>query len=77
VKAICAFRLLSFENYRLTFVSEGKSVRVVSIYQLDQNKKNGLKPANFFKEFSEFVDSLATNSGHRLILCDFNIHWDC
>jgi len=30
-----------------------------------------------FKEFSEFVDSLATNNGHLLILGDFNIHWDC
>jgi len=38
---------------------------------------NYLKAADFFKEFSGFVDSLATNSGHMLILDDFNIHWDC
>jgi len=40
-------------------------------------KKNGLKAADFFKEISGFVDSLATNSGHLLILGGFNIYWDC
>ena len=28
-------------------------------------------------EFSGFVHSLATNSGHMLILGDFSIHWYC
>jgi len=36
-----------------------------------------MKEADFFKEFSGFVDLLATNIGHLLILGDFNIHWDC
>ena len=48
------------------------SVRVGIIYRLHPTKKNGLKAADFFKEFSGFVDSLATNSGHLLILGDFN-----
>ena len=71
------FQAKSFENYQLTFISGGISVRVAIIYRLHPTKKNGLKAADFFKEFSEFVDSLATNSGHLLILGDFNIHWDC
>jgi len=45
----------SFENYQLTFVPEGISVR------------------DFFKEFSGFVDFIATNNGRLLILGDFNI----
>ena len=73
VKPICAFRLSIFENYQLTFVSGGISVRVAIICRLHPTKK----AADFFNDFSEFVDSLATNSGHLLILSDFNIHWDC
>jgi len=33
-----------------------------------------MKAADFFKEIG---DSLATNSGHMLILGDFSIHWYC
>ena len=67
----------SFENYQLTFISGGINVRVAIIYRLHPTKKNGLKAADFFKEFSGFVDSLSTNSGHLLILGDFNKHWAC
>ena len=41
----------AFENYQLTFVSGGISVRVSIIYRLHPTKKNGLKAADFFKEF--------------------------
>ena len=68
------FQSKSFENYQLTFVSGGISVRVAIIYRLHPSKKNGLKAAHFFKEYSGFVESLTTNSGHLLILGDFNIH---
>ena len=54
------FQAKSFENYQLTFVSGRISVRVSIIYRLNSTKKY------FFKEFSGFVDSLATNSGHLL-----------
>jgi len=53
------------------------SVRVAIIYRLHPTKKNGLKAADFFKEFWNFVDSLVTNSGRLLMLGDFNIQWDC
>ena len=59
------------------FISGGISVRVAIIYRLHPTKKNGLKAADFFKEVTGFVDPLATNSGHLLILGDFNKHWDC
>jgi len=55
----------------------GDKCCVAIIYRLHPTKKNGLKAAGFFKTFSKFVDSFATNSGHLLILGDFNIHWDC
>jgi len=71
------FQAKSFENYQLTFISGRINVRVAIITRLHPTKKNGLKAADFFKEFSGFVDSLDTNSGHLLILGDFNIHWDC
>ena len=64
----------SFVNYELTFVSERISIPVAIIYLFHPNKKNGEKAADFFKECSEFVDSLATNNDHLLILGDFNIH---
>jgi len=35
-----------------------------------------MKATEVLKEFLEFVDSLATNNGHMLIVCDFNISWD-
>jgi len=70
------FQAKSFENQQLTFVSGRISVRVAIIYRLHPTKKYGLKAADFFKEFSGFVYSLATNSGHLLILNDFNIHWN-
>ena len=64
VKPICAFMLslLKITNL-LTFVPGVIIVRVAIIYQ---SKKNGLKVADFFKECSGFVDSLATNSGHLI-----------
>ena len=68
------FQGKSFENNQLTFVSGGISVRVAIIYRLHPTKKNGMKAADFFKEFSGFVDSLATNSSHLQILGDFNIN---
>jgi len=52
------------------------SVRIAFIYRLRLTKKNGLKVSYFFKEVLEFLDSLATNSGHLLILGDLNIHWN-
>ena len=55
------FQAKSFENNQLTFVSGGINVRVAIIDRLHPSKKNGLKAADFFKEF---VASLATNSGH-------------
>ena len=45
------FQSISFENYQLTFVSGGISVRVAIIYRLHPSKKNGLKAADFFKEY--------------------------
>jgi len=76
VQPICAFRQ-SFEKLPTEFCIWGICVRVTIIYLLHPTKKNGLKAADFFKECSGFVDSLATNSGHLLILGDFNIHGDC
>ena len=61
----------------LCFFTEGIGVRIAIIYRLHPTKKNRLKAADFCKEVSEFVHSLATNSGHLLILGDFNIHWNC
>ena len=46
------------------------------MYWLHLTKKNGLKSSDFFREFSEYVDSLAISKGHLLIVGDFNIHWD-
>jgi len=66
VKTICDFRL-SLENYQITFVSGGISVHVNIIYRLHQTKNCFMKTADFFKECSEFIDSLASNSGYLLI----------
>jgi len=52
------FQAKSFENYQLTFVYEGISVRVAIIYRLHSTKNNNLKAAEFFKEFLKFVLSL-------------------
>jgi len=68
------FQAILFLNYQLTFVSGGISLRVAIIYRLCPTKQNDFKAANFFKEFSGFVNSLATNSVHLLILGNFNIH---
>ena len=73
----CETHLHFQANYQLTFVSRRFSVHVAIIYRLHPTKKNGLKVADVFKEFSGFDESLATNSGHLLILGDFSIHWDC
>ena len=49
----------------------GISVGVAIIYSIYLTKKNAIKGADFVKECSKFLDSLATNSGHLLILGDF------
>ena len=71
MKLICVFQAKSFENYQLTFLSVGISVRVVTIYRIHPIKGNSLTAADFFRTFSGFVHSLATNSGHLLILDDY------
>ena len=38
-------------------------------------EKNCLKAGDFFREFSGFVDFLATSNRDLLIHGDFNIHW--
>jgi hypothetical protein len=68
------FQTKSFESYQLTFVYGGIRIGVDIIYRLHPTKKNGLKAADLFNNISGFVDSLATNSDHLLILGDFNIH---
>ena len=55
------FKTKTFENYRLTFVCGEISFRVSIICRLHLTKKIVLKAADFFKEFSEFVDSLAVD----------------
>lgn len=69
-------KVKSFENYQLTISSGGINIRVVIVYRLHPTKKNGIKSSDFFTEFAEFVDSIATSNDHLLILGDFNIHWD-
>jgi len=76
IKRLPRFQAKSFENYQMTVMSSGTSLRIAIIYRLHPTKKNGIKTGDFFREFSEFVDTLATNNGHLLILGDFNIHWD-
>jgi len=70
------FQTKSFENYQLAFVSRGISIRVAIIYRLLPTKKNGPKAADFLKNISEFVDSLATNIGYLLFLGYINRYWD-
>ena len=53
------FRAKSFENYNFTFISRGVSFRVDFIHRLHPTDKNDLKAGDFFREFSECVDSLA------------------
>jgi len=68
------------ENYQLIFASgagEGVSGHVTIIYELHPTKKNGRKATDFFKEYLEIVNSVATNSVDLLIVGDFNIHLDC
>jgi len=48
------FQAKSFETYQLTFTFGGISVRVAIIYRLHPTRENGLKAADFFKEFSVF-----------------------
>ena len=75
-KQLPRFKSRSFENYQLTLTSGGTDVRIAIVYRLHPTKKNGLKSSDFFTEFAEFVDSIATSNDHLLILGDFNIHWD-
>ena len=77
VKTICTFRLSHYEKFQLTLVSGERSVRVALIYRLHATKKNSLKAANYFKEFSAFLDCLTTNTDHLFILVNFNINWAC
>ena len=55
----------------------GISIRIPIIIRLHTNKKKWPESCIFLQGFFEFVDSLATNSDHLLILGDFNIHSDC
>jgi len=71
------FQTKSFMNYQLTFVFGGMSVRIAIAYRLNPTKTNVRKAADFFNEFSEFVHSVAINSGRLLILGAFIMDWIC
>jgi len=77
VKHICAFRLRLLKITNLPLYEGDKCS--CSYYQpiTSQLRKHCLNAADFFKESSRLVDSLATNSSQLLILGDFNILWDC
>ena len=66
----------SFQNYQLTFTSGWYMCSFCYYLQITPNQEKGLKAADFFKEISEFVESVAINSGHLLILGEFKIYWD-
>ena len=39
-------------------------------------KKNGVRNHDLFEEFASFIDTLASRTGHLILLGNFNIHWD-
>jgi len=51
-----------------------RCVPVAIIYRLNPTKKSCLNAADFVKDVLEFAESLASNSGHLLVLGYFNRH---
>ena len=72
VKTHAPYKTKSFENLQATVTCSGTSVRISVIYCLHPNKKkNNVTSNDFFVEFAAFIDSLACQNGHLLLLGDF------
>ena len=77
IKTHVPYKAKSFENFQATVTCSGTTIRLAVIYRLHpQLKKNGVRNLDFFEEFGSFIDTLASQTGHLILLGDFNIHWD-
>ena len=77
IKTHVPYKAKSFENFQATITCSGTTIRLAVIYRLHPHiKKNGVRNHDFFEEFASFIDTLASQTGHLILLGDFNIHWD-
>ena len=66
----------TFEYMEVLFKSKPHSFRIVVLYRPPYSTKNGLRNSMFIKEIPDFLDNICLQSGHFLMVGDFNFHMD-
>jgi len=66
----------SFEYMEVLLKSKSICYRIIILYRPPPSKANGLKNSIFFEEFPGFIDSKSIESGHFVVVGDFNFHLD-
>jgi hypothetical protein len=67
-------RFVNFEH--ISIIDIANDVQYILIYRPPPSPENGLKLANYLKEFDEFMSEVALMPRKVILLGDFNIHAD-
>ena len=70
------FDAKSFECMELAITAASVSVKLIVVYRIPPNSKNGIKRNTFALEFSSMLEKISLEPGKLLLVGDFNIHWD-
>ena len=71
-----SFKAKSFECMEVSITAISVTVKLIVIYRIPPNMKNGLKKSSFAHEFADMLEKVSIEPGKLLITGDFNIHWD-
>jgi exonuclease III len=71
-----AFSASSFECIDVSVTAISVTIKMIVIYRIPPNSKNGLKRSEFIAEFTNLLEKTSIEPGKLLILGDFNVNWD-
>ena len=66
----------TFEHIEYIMRTDTSSIRLIVIYRQPPSQKNRLTVAEFFEEWTSFVDELVITPGKFIIMGDINFHLD-
>ena len=71
-----AFKASSFEPMEVSITALSVTIKLIVVYSVSPNKKNGIKNGSFSQGFADLAERISTESGKLLTVGDFNVQWD-
>ena len=70
------FKAASFESMEVCLTAVSVFIRLIVVYRVPPNMKNGIQKGSFLSEFGDLLEKVSIEPGKLLIMGDFNIHMD-